>query len=274
MAGHSAARVRRYAAGRARTLGVATRGTTAPNRLRRNDNWLATWPGLTQTRNADVLVVDLGYGASAVTTVELAARLHRQHPDVRVLGLEIEPARVAMALPFARPPRLDFALGGFELAGHRPALVRAMNVLRQYDEEPARQAWTDICSRLATGGALVEGTCDEIGRVGSWVLVTAAGPQSLTLSCSVQHLEHPRTLAQRLPKALIHHNIPGRAIHRLLTDLGAAWDQQAPLAVFSGQQRWAAAVDTLRTDWPILDRPRRHRFGELTVTWAAIDPLV
>ena len=31
---------KRYAAGRARALGLATRGTTAPNRLRRVDRWL------------------------------------------------------------------------------------------------------------------------------------------------------------------------------------------------------------------------------------------
>jgi hypothetical protein len=34
------AKVKRYAAGRARALGLATRGTTAPNRLRRVDRWL------------------------------------------------------------------------------------------------------------------------------------------------------------------------------------------------------------------------------------------
>ncbi len=272
MAGHGVARVRRYAAGRARTHGVPTRGTTAPNRLRRNDNWLATWPLLHPTLSEEALAVDLGYGAGAVTTVELASRLRKRYPNIKVLGLEIEPSRVDIALPFADPPWLDFARGGFELAGRRPQLVRAMNVLRQYDEEPARQAWSDICSRLAPGGSLVEGTCDEIGRVGSWVLVTADGPQSLTLSCATQHLDHPRTLAERLPKALIHHNIPGRGIHRLLVDLGSAWDHQAPLGVFSAKQRWAAAVKSLQVDWPILDTTRRHRFGELTVAWDAVDP--
>ena len=35
------------------------------------------------------------------------------------------------------PPRVDFRVGGFELAGLQPVLVRAFNVLRQYDEESA-----------------------------------------------------------------------------------------------------------------------------------------
>nr|WP_239020585.1 hypothetical protein [Nakamurella antarctica] len=104
MAGHGDVRVRRYAAGRARTLGAPTRGTTAPNRLRRNDNWIASWPAVAAAlQKPDALAVDLGYGASAVTTVEFAARLRRNHPGVRVLGVEIEPARVAAAQPFADP---------------------------------------------------------------------------------------------------------------------------------------------------------------------------
>lgn len=217
------------------------------------------------------MVVDLGYGATAVTTLELASRLHRRYPNVRVLGLEIDPERVERALPYADPPRIDFARGGFELAGRAPQLVRAMNVLRQYDEAPALAAWDEIVARLAPGGLLVEGTCDEIGRVGTWVLVDADGPQSLTLSCSTEHLQRPEILAERLPKALIHHNVPGENIHRLITALGAAWDTSAGLSVFSHRQRWAASVARLAEQgWPVQDGPRRWRLGELTVDWTAV----
>ncbi|HYS37057.1 MAG TPA: class I SAM-dependent methyltransferase, partial [Pseudonocardiaceae bacterium] len=38
----------RLAAGRARALGVPTRGTTNPNRLRRVDRWLTGTPLVTQ----------------------------------------------------------------------------------------------------------------------------------------------------------------------------------------------------------------------------------
>ena len=40
------------------------------------------------------------------------------------------------------PPRdgVEFALGGFELAGRRPVLVRAFNVLRQYPVEAVPDA--------------------------------------------------------------------------------------------------------------------------------------
>lgn len=53
-----------------------------------------------------------------------------------MVGVEIDPERVAAALP-DRQPGLDFRLGGFNLPlepGERAAVVRAFNVLRQYPE--------------------------------------------------------------------------------------------------------------------------------------------
>src|ERR1700712_5312190 len=52
----------RLAAGRARALGLPTRGTTAPNRLRRVDRWLLWQLGPRLIEASDPLVVDLGYG--------------------------------------------------------------------------------------------------------------------------------------------------------------------------------------------------------------------
>ena len=78
-------------------MGTITRGTTNPNRLRRVDRWMAG-PAAGLLRSAgDPLVVDLGYGSSPVTTVELADRLRAVRPDVQVVGLEISPERVAAA---------------------------------------------------------------------------------------------------------------------------------------------------------------------------------
>ena len=86
----------------------------------------------------DPLVVDLGYGARPVTTFELADRLRTVCPDVAVVGLEIDPERLV-------PDRdgVRFARGGFELAGLRPTLVRAFNVLRQYPESRRRRGLVD-----------------------------------------------------------------------------------------------------------------------------------
>ena len=264
-------RTPRLAAGRARALGLPTRGTTNPNRLRRMDNWIATRLGARLRAAADPLVVDLGYGATPVTAVELADRLARVRPDVRVLGLEIDPERVAAAQPAADPPRLEFALGGFELAGRRPAVVRAANVLRQYPEAEADAAWTTLCAGLAPDGVLVEGTCDELGRLGAWVLLELRGPVSLTLACRVESLARPSDLAARLPKALIHRNVPGEGVHDLLRALDAAWDAAAPVGSFGPRQRWTAACAALAAgEWPVDASRARH--GELTVAWAAVAP--
>ncbi|WP_221459640.1 class I SAM-dependent methyltransferase [Amycolatopsis jiangsuensis] len=243
--------------------------------MRRVDRWLAADPAVTRLlrRSESPLVVDLGYGASPVTTVELARWLARVRGDVRVLGLELDPERVALARTAADPPRLDFRRGGFELAGTRPVLVRAFNVLRQYAEHEVEGAWRLMLDAMPAGGLLVEGTCDEIGRLVTWVTVAAGGPVSLTLSLRLAELDRPSTVAERLPKILIHRNVPGERIHALLTTLDACWATAAPQRAFGARARWATAVAMLPgRGWPVLGRPDRRRAGELTVPWESVAP--
>ncbi len=264
-----------------RPVGTVTRGTTNPNRLRRIDRWL-TGPAAWRLRRAvgPPLVVDLGYGASPVTTVELFERLRTVRPDVEVVGIEIDPARVEAAQPLRRPG-LRFAYGGFELgaldtserARPGPVIVRASNVLRQYPEHEVVPAWRALTQRLAPDGIVVDGTCDELGRVSTWVTVSASGPQTLTMSLRLAGLDDPAVVAERLPKALIHHNVPGEPVHALLAALGQAWRHQAPLSVHGVRQRFVATVRELRGDGiPVLDEPSRWRLGELTVPWDCVAP--
>jgi SAM-dependent methyltransferase len=264
-----------------RPAGTVTRGTTAPNRLRRVDRWMthALRPVLRAPTHPPV-VVDLGYGATPVTTVELRHRMAAVRPDVQVLGLEISPERVAAAQPYAAPPALDFALGGFEVPVPQPAtVVRAFNVLRQYDEEQVPHAWHQVVRGLAPGGVLVDGTSNEVGRLASWVRVhrSAAGvpePRSLTLAWRLSSgLDRPSAVAERLPKVLIHRNVPGEPVHHALTALDRAWDRAAPLASYGTRQRFRATAQTLREEgWPVLDGPSRWRLGELTLDWSAVAP--
>ncbi len=242
-----------------RLQGEITRGTTNPNRLRRVDRWIAWRCPL----SAGDLVVDLGYGASPITTVELQARLPR---GVEVIGLEIDPARVTAAKPFERPG-LRFDRGGFELAGLRPVVVRAFNVLRQYDEAAVQRAWQAMAQRLAPGGMLVEGTCDELGRICSWATLRAgqSTPESISFAAKLSTLESPLVFAERLPKALIHHNVSGEPIHELLTALEDSWRRAAPLGVFGPRQRWLEMIR--RLGLPTLDNPSRWRLGEVTFPW-------
>ncbi len=259
-----------------RPEGVVTRGTTNPNRLRRCDRWL-TGPQAWRIRGAGEapVVVDLGYGASPVTTVELAQRLRAVRPDVEVVGVEIDPVRVAGAIPLERDG-LRFVHGGFEIplqGGARPIVVRAFNVLRQYDEAEVQPAWTTMMSRLAPDGIAIDGTCDELGRLATWATLGQAGPISLTLSMRLRGLHDPAEIAERLPKALIHRNVPGERVHTLLTDLTDAWVRAAPLSSFGVRQRFVAAVDGLRErGWTVLDGPQRWRLGEITIAWADVAP--
>jgi hypothetical protein len=219
--------------------------------------------------------VDLGYGARPWTTLELAARLRAVVPDARVLGLEIEPDRVAEAAPHAADG-VAFALGGFEVptpGDERPVLIRAMNVLRQYDESEVAGAWARTAARLAPDGLLVDGTCDELGRICSWVDVAPAGPVRFTISLRLAGLESPAVVAERLPKVLIHRNVPGERIHALLAALDTAWVRAAPLSVYGQVQRFVAAVQALRDQGvPVLGGRTRWRLGELTVPWEVVRP--
>jgi len=273
------------ARGPARVVGQITRGTTGTNRLRRVDRWIARHPAL--RRAEDPLVVDLGYGASAVTALELEARLRPVRPDVEVVGLEIDPDRVARASaqlaavragekPFSPDARVSFARGGFEVPlprGRRPALIRAFNVLRQYDEQEVADAWARMAARLQPDGILVEGTCDELGRICTWVEIGAdARPRTLSVSLRLSGLVSPAVAAERLPKALIHRNVPGERVHGFLAALEEEWMRAAPASAFGPQQRWRAALAAMSADgWAVGGRSR-WRLGEVTVPWEAVAP--
>ncbi|MEU2586583.1 class I SAM-dependent methyltransferase [Streptomyces avermitilis] len=263
-----------------RPVGTVTRGTTNPNRLRRMDRWIAAAHGAVLRRASDPVAVDLGYGAAPWTAVELLLRLRAVAPHARVVGVEIEPARVAAARPYEREG-LVFRHGGFEVpVPGRPTLIRAANVLRQYDEDQVAAVWERLCARLAPadpvtgsrGGLLVEGTCDEIGRRHVWVALGPEGPRTVTFAARLGSLDRPSDLAERLPKALIHRNVPGEPVHAFLRDFDRAWAAAAPYASYGARQRWIRAVRALTADWPVTDDAGRWRQGEATVTWESLAP--
>lgn len=219
-------------------------------------------------------MVDLGYGSSPVTAVELHTRLTRVRPDVEVVGIEIEPDRVAAGKVLTRPG-LSFRRGGFEvpLDGRDATVVRAFNVLRQYDEGEVASAWDTVCHRLTPDGLLVDGTCDELGRLATWVAVERSGPVSLSLSWHLRGLAQPSVIAERLPKALIHRNIAGEPVHDYLADLDRQWARSASHAAYGVRQRFLATAQGMRdSGWPLMDGPSRWRLGELTVAWHAVAP--
>ncbi|MFT4127583.1 MAG: class I SAM-dependent methyltransferase [Gordonia sp. (in: high G+C Gram-positive bacteria)] len=253
-----------------RPTGRITRGTTAGNRLRRVDRWMTQDRAVVAALRADPrpLVIDLGYGARPDTCVEMATRLRAVAPGLQMVGLEIDASRVVTPRAGVR-----FAVGGFELAGLRPRLVRAFNVLRQYDESEVAGAWARMQAGLAPGGLIVEGTCDEIGRRCAWILLDAHGPRSLTLAWAPAHTTRPSELAERLPKALIHRNVPGEKIHELLALADRCWDNAAGQIVFGPRARWAETLRLLRAAGVAVAVPRRRGVDNvLTVPWDVVRP--
>jgi len=261
--------------------GVITRGTTAPNRLRRVDRWLMHSECSRLRVLENPVVVDLGYGASPITTFEMQQRLAKHvRSDIEVVGIEIDPVRVAQAQSL-NADTLHFIKGGFEVpvAAAGVDVIRALNVLRQYDEAEVWPAWTAMCRRINPGGLLIDGTCDEIGRLAVWVAVRSdekqkPQPVSLTLSVNLQTLQRPSDVSARLPKILIHHNVPGQPIHNFLSLLDDAWIRTSSTATFGARQHWIAMLEYATAHGLVtLDSVSRWRLGEVTIAWAVVEPV-
>lgn len=253
-----------------RPIGEPTRGKTARNRLRRVDNFLAMYdPGLLRRNDgefAHAWFVDLGYGAEPWTALESAERLRKLNPRLPVLGVEIDPDRVAAAQPYA-DELTQFRLGGFNvplqpLANHVTESVRAIrafNVLRQYNEAAVADAWAQMMRCLLPGGLLIEGTSDPLGRI--WV-ANVLRKESMVAGCKLQVATNPLQPApchllvfstnfrtgfdpgefqERLPKNLIHHVVEGEWIF----DFFAAWKRAAASTMAHktfGLRQWFAAA--------------------------------
>jgi hypothetical protein len=225
-----------------RPQGQVTRGKTAQNRLRRVDLFFATYdPSLLRRDDGAydrAFFVDLGYGAEPFTTLETAFRLRRINPRLRVLGVEIDRARVEAAAVYA-DGSTEFRLGGFNLplradAGGQPETVRAVrafNVLRQYDESDVAGAYGELARHVLPGGLLVEGTSDPFGRI--WVAnvmrrhphAAAWVPEALVFSTNFRGSFEPGLFQPVLPKNFIHRMVPGEPIYGLLEAWKAAAQQ-------------------------------------------------
>lgn len=236
-------------------MGHPTRGKTASNRLRRADSFILRYePSLltrTDGRFAHSLFVDLGYGFDARTTLESSARFRRVNPDLRILGVEIEKERVEAALPFA-DDKTFFRLGGFNLPlleGETVRLIRAFNVLRQYDEKDFAPAYERLAQYVLPGGLMIEGTSNPFGSIWSanvarktestfalsavegWSMEALVFSTNFHLSFNVEEFQ---TI---LPKNFIHHMIPGE----LAYDFFEAWKRAAAETIAAkvyGTRQW------------------------------------
>jgi hypothetical protein len=208
--------------------GQLTRGKTASNRLRRVDNFILLYePSLlsrTDGMFADSLFVDLGYGFDARTTLESAVRFRRVNPWLRILGVEIDKERVDAALPYS-DDKTFFRLGGFNLPlkeGETVRLIRAFNVLRQYEEKDFSPAYERLAQYVLPGGLMIEGTSDSFGRIWSANVARSMDNRSWKMEALVfstnfrsgLDVEEFQTI---LPKNYIHHVLPSELIYDFFT---------------------------------------------------------
>ena len=231
--------------------GQPTRGKTASNRLRRVDNFILLYEPSLLTRTdglfADSMFVDLGYGFDARTTLESASRFRRANPDLRVLGVEIDKERVEAALPFANE-KTFFRLGGFNLPlqeGEHVRLIRAFNVLRQYEEKDFIPAYDRLAHYVLPGGLMIEGTSNPFGSI--WVANVVRKEETsdwrfeaLVFSTNFRTEFDVEEFQTILPKNLIHHMVKGEPIYSFFE----AWKQCAAETSSTktyGERQWFIA---------------------------------
>ena len=200
-------------------------------------------------------MVDLGYGATPGHRGRAARRGWRPRSGRTSRWSAWRSIRSGWPRPqpSADPPRLEFRRGGFELAGLRPVVVRAFNVLRQYDETEVAGAWRTMT-------ALPRRRCWSRAPATSWAgsppgrTSTAAAPRTLTLSARLSDLDHPADLRRAAAQGA---DPPQRArasaVHELLRALGRRLGRRRPTP-FGPRQRWLATVRRMRDEgWPVLD---------------------
>jgi hypothetical protein len=251
-------------------IGLPTRGKTAPNRLRPTDSYLALYyPDY--LRSLAGVYVDLGFGETPSTTVETAVRLRRLNPNLKIVGVEIDPERVAAAKAWAGPG-MDFRLGGFNLPlgeGESAAVIRAMNVLRQYPEGEYAGSIAVLSQSLGEGGLLLEGTSDPPGRLMAFNLFRREGGNlacdGLVFFARLRHPFEPRLLQAVLPKNHIHHAPPGSALDRFFGDWEQCWRRARGPSADDPRLRFALAARLLLTDcsYPVDPRSNLLRRGFL-----------
>jgi hypothetical protein len=257
--------------------GQPTRGKTASNRLRRVDNFLLLHEPSLLTRTddlfADSMFVDLGYGFEARTTLESAARFRRLNPDLKILGVEIDKERVEAALPFA-DEKTFFRRGGFNLPimeGEHVRLIRAFNVLRQYDERDFAPAYERLAEYILPGGLMIEGTSNPFGsiwcanlvrryEIGDWRF------EALVFSTNFRPGFDVEEFQAILPKNLIHRVVSGEPIFDFFETWKAAAAETAALKIY-GARQWFIAAAGRMVEWGYKIETQRKWLGKGFLIW-------
>ena len=268
---------------RYRPQGQMTRGKTARNRLRRSDIFMLLTEGplirMQDEPGKPSFYVDLGYGFEPFTTLETAERLRSQNPRLQVLGVEIDPERVKAAEPFADELTF-FRLGGFNLPlkeGEQVRLIRAFNVLRQYEESEWAAPIELLGQQLIPGGMLLEGTSNPFGSVWTANIIRRSQippypvlHEGFLFSTNFHMGFTPDLFQPVLTKNYIHRMVPGEKIYEFMERWKTACRIQAPMRTYGLRTLFCAAAGELSAAGYAIDlRPQLLRRGFLL--WKTAD---
>jgi len=234
-----------------------TRGKTSPGRLQALDGYLLRWEKDLLTRQdgawARAAFVDVGFGEHPWTTLESARAFRTLNPSLPVVGVELEPARVASAQVHA-DALTEFREGGFALPlreGETVRLIRATNLLRGYRPEDVAGVHQTLGERLLEGGLLVEGSTDASGAVGVSHLLRRGGA-GLVREALLFHTDFSRGFAPVLfrdwmPRDFRRRVKPGEPIHHFFSQWTEAWSAARAAGPLAPPEAFRSSVLGLST---------------------------
>jgi hypothetical protein len=197
--------------------------------------------------------------------------------------VEIDPERVARAQPFA-DALTAFVEGGFDLPVGPVRLVRAFNVLRQYEEAEAAPILARLAAGVLPGGLVIDGTSDPFGRVWTAGLLrrgeagrggggadggaSDAGAmfEALVLGTNFRGGLDPDAFQTRLPKCFIHRVVPGDPVGAFVDDWKASCRDTRASEVWGPRAWFTAAAGALTArGWTVMRPDSWPRRGWLVV---------
>jgi predicted Rossmann-fold nucleotide-binding protein/2-polyprenyl-3-methyl-5-hydroxy-6-metoxy-1,4-benzoquinol methylase/8-oxo-dGTP pyrophosphatase MutT (NUDIX family) len=152
------------------------------------------------------VVIDLGVGEGAETTLELRKELNRLNPKVKLIGVDNR-QEIIDSMQGTKIRNLSFELGGFNLAPRHQNvdMIFSMNVLRWYSDHDQKMQYLKLMGEaLRPGGLLIEGNvASNKGTAGVLIFQKQPGGELIPIRLMVRYnypnpLELPTTLNPQL----------------------------------------------------------------------------
>jgi hypothetical protein len=129
-------------------------------------------------------------------------------------------------------------------------LIRAFNVLRQYEEVDFAPSYERLAEYVLPGGLMIEGTSTPFGQL--WVANLARMTterkwemEALVFSTNFRLGFDITDIQAVLPKNYIHHVTAGESIYEFMEAWKRSAAETSPAKVFGLQQWFAASVENL-----------------------------